>query len=90
MLQIAVEIAQNHHENWDGSGYPNNLTGADIPTESQIVLIIDAYFALIQPRPYRKALTKDGAIEVIKSDIDKKWSKLLADEFIQIVKNESI
>lgn len=89
-VQDIIPIIEKHHENWDGSGYPNNLTGADIPTESQIVLIIDAYFALIQPRPYRKAMTKDGAIEVIKSDIDKKWSKLLADEFIQIVKNESL
>ena len=55
-----------------------------------MVLIIDAYFALIQPRPYRKALTKDSAIEIINEDIDKKWSKRLAEEFIAIVKDEQV
>lgn len=87
-VQDIIPIIENHHENWDGSGYPNNLSGDNIPLESQMVLIIDAYFALIQTRPYRKAMSKDAALEIIKQDIDKKWSKRLADEFILIVKNE--
>ena len=90
VVQDIIPIIENHHENWDGSGYPNNLSGEDIPLESQMVLIIDAYFALTQPRPYRKALTKDSAIEVINEDIDKKWSKRLAEEFVAIVKDEQV
>lgn len=85
-----IPIIENHHENWDGSGYPNNIAGEKIPLESQMVLIIDAYFALIQPRPYRKAMSKEMAIEAIRQDIDKKWSKRLADEFIIIVHNEQV
>ena len=41
-----IPIIEKHHENWDGSGYPNKLAGNDIPLSSQIILIIDAYFAL--------------------------------------------
>jgi len=89
-IQEIIPIIEKHHENWDGSGYPNNLSGSDIPLTSQIVLIIDAYFALIQPRPYRKALSKEGAIAVIMSDVNKKWSKKLADEFMMILNSEQI
>lgn len=89
-VQDIIPIIENHHENWDGSGYPNKLSGSEIPLTSQIVLIIDAYFALIQPRPYRKALSKQDAIDVINSDVDKKWSRTLADEFITILNNEQI
>ena len=89
-VQDIIPIIENHHENWDGSGYPYNLSGDNIPLESQIVLIIDAYFALIQPRPYRKAMSKDAAIKIIEEDSGKKWSKRLADEFILIIKNEQL
>ena len=89
VVQDIIPIIEKHHENWDGTGYPNKLSGENIPLESQMVLIIDAYFALIQPRPYRKAMSKESAIEVIKSDIDKKWSSRLADEFINIINDLS-
>ncbi len=87
-VQDIIPIIENHHEYWDGTGYPNKVSGEDIPLTSQMVLIIDAYFALTQPRPYRKALSKDAAIEVLLEDADKKWSKHLADEFIMLLKSE--
>jgi len=87
-VQDIIPIIEHHHENWDGTGYPNNISGESIPLESQMVLIIDAYFALIQPRPYRKAMSVEAALQVISDDVNKKWSKHLADEFILIIKNE--
>lgn len=90
VVQDIIPIIENHHENWDGSGYPNKLSGENIPLESQMVLIIDAYFALIEPRPYRKAMAKEAAINIIKDDIDKKWSRRLADEFIMIINDEQV
>ena len=48
-----VPIIEAHHENWDGTGYPQKLSGDEIPVSSQIILLIDAYFALTQSRPYR-------------------------------------
>ena len=50
-----VPIIEAHHENWDGTGYPQKLSGDEIPVSSQIILLIDAYFALTQSRPYRVA-----------------------------------
>ena len=88
-IHSVIPIIVHHHENWDGSGYPYNTAGNNIPLCSQIVLIIDAYFALIEPRPYRQALTKQEAIEIIKQDIDKKWNAKIASEFIAILNTDS-
>lgn len=84
-----IPIIEHHHENWDGTGYPYNASGQNIPICSQIVLIIDAYFALIEPRPYRQAMTKEEAIETIKFEIDKKWNTKIASEFIAILNTDT-
>ena len=80
-----VPIIEAHHENWDGSGYPNKLSGEEIPLSSQIILLIDSYFALIQSRPYRIARTKDEALEIIKLETGKKWNEKLVDEFVRLM-----
>lgn len=84
-----IPIIEKHHENWDGSGYPNNLSGNNIPIESQIILILDSYFALLERRPYREAKSQDEAIQLIEASIDSKWSERLAREFISIVKENA-
>ena len=83
-----IPIIEKHHENWNGTGYPANLSGDEIPVESQIILIVDAYFALLEKRPYRDAMSKEEAINQIEQDINKKWSEKLASEFIGIVRND--
>ena len=83
-----IPIIEKHHENWNGTGYPNQISGDNIPIESQIILIIDSYFALLENRPYRDAKTKDTAIKIIMGEINSKWSEKLANEFISIVKND--
>ena len=80
-----IPIIEAHHENWDGSGYPNKLSGENIPVSSQIILLIDSYFALIQSRPYRIARTSDEAIEIIKLETGKKWNEKLVDEFVRLM-----
>ena len=84
-VQNIIPIIEHHHENWDGSGYPGKVAGEEIPISSQIILIIDAYFALIEPRSYRDALTPTEALEVIKNDAHKKWNPSLVKEFINYV-----
>ena len=81
-----IPIIEKHLENWNGTGYPNKIAGDEIPIESQIILIIDSYFALMEKRPYREALSSDDAIKTIQAEIDKKWNAKLADEFISLVK----
>lgn len=80
-----IPIIEAHHENWDGTGYPNNLKGDCIPLSSQIILLIDSYFALTQSRPYRVAHSKEDATNIIKEDSGKKWNEKLIEQFVDII-----
>jgi putative two-component system response regulator len=55
VLQLAAEIALTHHERWDGTGYPNQLRGDDIPISGRIVAVADVFDALTHDRPYKVA-----------------------------------
>ena len=85
--QIAPMIL-NHHEAWDGSGYPIGLSGEDIPIECRIFTIIDSFYAMISDRPYRMAMTKKNALSEIKSASGKKYSPRLVSVFLRIIKEE--
>lgn len=87
-IQDIIPIIEHHHENWDGSGYPGKISGEKIPLSSQIILITDAYFALIEPRAYRKALSPQEALDVIKKDANKKWNPALVKEFTLLIEND--
>ena len=88
-VQDVLPIINSHHENIDGSGYPNKLKGKDIPISSQIILLVDAYYALINKRPQRRAYSHEEAIEIIRKDIGRKWDKKLVNEFITILEQEN-
>lgn len=64
-LQMGADIALNHHERWDGSGYPNKIKGEAIPLAARIMTICDVYDALRSKRPYKSAFDHAHAIEVI-------------------------
>ncbi len=64
-LSLAAEIALNHHEKWDGSGYPNRRRGHEIPISARIVAIADIYDALRSPRPYKPGFTHEHARRVM-------------------------
>ena len=88
VIQDILPIIEKHHENWDGTGYPNNLSKNEIPMSSQIILIIDSYFALTETRPYRAKMSPQEALKVIEQGAGKKWNAELVKEFVAIVKNE--
>lgn len=87
-IKDIIPIIEHHHENWDGSGYPGKVSGKKIPLPSQIILIADAYFALIESRSYRNALSPQEAVEIIKQDANKKWNPALVKEFVTLVEND--
>lgn len=89
-VQDILPIIEHHHENWDGSGYPNKMSKDEIPLTSQIILIIDEYFALIEPRPYRAKLSSQDALEIIKADSGKKWKESLVQEFISLIEHDIV
>ena len=64
-LDHALLIAGNHHEKWDGTGYPNGLEGKNIPLEGRLMAIADVYDALIAVRSYKRALTHKEACNII-------------------------
>ena len=87
-IQDIIPIIEHHHENWDGTGYPSKISKEEIPMTSQIILIVDAYFALIEPRTYRAELTPKQALEVIKQDAGKKWNTALVQEFVSLIDHD--
>lgn len=74
-----------HHENWDGSGYPEGLSGENIPITSRIVSIVDAYDVMTNGRPYKKPMTKKEAIDELKRCSGKQFDPKIVDIFISIL-----
>lgn len=66
-LQVADEIALNHHERWDGSGYPRGLRGGEIPIPGRLMAVADSYDAIISPRLYKPAISHKEAIRLIRN-----------------------
>ena len=83
-----IPIIEHHHENWDGTGYPQKISGNDIPIESQIILLIDSFTALTQKRAYRDKLSTEEALKIIQGDANKKWNAVLVEEFVNMIQNE--
>lgn len=65
VLQAGEMIALNHHERWDGSGYPNGIAGEDIPLSARLCAVADVFDALTTPRPYKKEISTEDASRLI-------------------------
>ena len=84
-MQDVIEVVYCHHEKWDGSGYPNQLKGNDIPLMAQIVSIVDVYDAITNSRPYRDAYSKPEVEEILISESGKSFNPDLIQFFISKV-----
>jgi putative nucleotidyltransferase with HDIG domain len=79
LFQLAAEIARDHHENWDGSGYPRGLKGTDISLSGRIVALSDVCDALGSRRCYKEAWSEDRVCEFIRQQREMKFDPALVD-----------
>ena len=81
-LALAKEIAHWHHEKWDGSGYPDHLSGDAIPLAARLMAVADVFDALISPRVYKPAFSFEVAHDQITQQRDRHFDPDIADAFL--------
>jgi putative two-component system response regulator len=88
-MKMAIQVAQYHHEKWDGSGYPNRIAGEDIPLVGRIAAVADVFDALTAERPYKKAWSVDEALSLFEEQkgkhFDPRIVELLFENLPQIL-----
>jgi putative two-component system response regulator len=84
-MQMAEEIARFHHEWWDGSGYPTNLSGSAIPLAARITALADVYDALTHKRPYKEAWPVEDALAEIASLSGRQFDPDLCALFLELI-----
>ena len=87
-LRCAEEIARNHHERWDGTGYPNGLAGEAIPLTGRIVAVADTFDALSHSRPYKRAWSLEEALAWIRDGAGTQFDPAVAEAFVSVVRRE--
>ena len=83
-LTLASEIAYSHHEKWNGTGYPEGLSGDDIPLSGRLMAIADVYDALISKRVYKAAFPHEKAVAIIAEGKGKHFDPDIVDVFVEI------
>ncbi len=87
-LEDLKTIVRHHHERWDGSGYPDELKGEDIPLESRIITVVDAYDAMTSDRSYRKALSVQEAERELVSNAGSQFDPYVVRMFLKLLKKQ--
>jgi len=82
----AVPVILHHHERFDGTGYPHGLSGEDIPIGARILLVADAFDAMTEDRPYRKAMPVQDAIDELKRFSGTQFDPTVVDAFLVVLK----
>lgn len=86
---MAKRIARSHHEHYDGTGYPDQLEGIEIPLEARITAVADVYDAIRTKRPYKEKKSHKYASDYIRNESGKHFDSILVNAFIKI-ENEFI
>jgi putative two-component system response regulator len=90
-FKLVLPIIRNHHERWDGGGYPDGLSGADIPVTARILQTVDVFDALCSQRPYKPPFPMNEVFDQMFVEANKGWrDRELIYEFIKMVENKDL
>ncbi len=84
-LADVSRIVVSHHENYDGSGFPDGLADGDIPIEARIIRVVDTYDAIVSARPYKKAVAKEEALGELEKHAGTQFDPRVVRAFLQVV-----
>ncbi|WP_424768681.1 HD-GYP domain-containing protein [Paenibacillus sp. sgz302251] len=87
-MPAELSIIRSHHEKWDGSGYPDQLTGEQIPLLARVTAVADVYDALTSSRSYRKAMTHEAAMRIIVDESGKHFDPRCVQAWVQFVREK--
>ncbi len=85
LLENIIPLILFHHERWDGRGYPSMIKGEKIPLGARIIAIADTYDAITSDRPYRKALSKEDALQIIRENLGKQFCPETGKAFLEMM-----
>ena len=88
-FKYAKEIIYSHHEKWDGSGYPEKLSGDKIPLPARIMAVADVYDALVTKRVYKEAFSHEKAVNIIRADSGRHFDPVIVEAFLKLEKKFS-
>ncbi|MGE4345468.1 MAG: HD domain-containing phosphohydrolase [Geoalkalibacter sp.] len=83
-INMGIAIARSHHEKWDGSGYPDGLSGEDIPLSARIMALADVYDALRSKRPYKEAFSREKARTIIEEGAGTHFDPVVVEAFLAL------
>jgi len=86
-LRVAREIAHTHHEWWNGNGYPQGLSGTDIPLAGRLMAVADVYDALISKRVYKEPISHHESLSIVAESSGKQFDPQIIDIFLRIEKD---
>lgn len=89
-LEDLSNYIRYHHERYDGKGYPEGISGADIPIEAAIIAVSDCFDAMTSDRVYRKAMSFEIALSIIKEERGKQFHPAVVDAFVRCAENGQI
>lgn len=89
-LSGASRIVRHHHERFDGTGYPDRLSGDTIPLVARILTVVDAYNAILDARVYKPARTQAEAIAELKKNAGAQFDPCIVNVFLQVLKDNHI
>jgi putative two-component system response regulator len=85
LLELAADIAFTHHERWDGTGYPSNFAGEQIPLEGRITAVADVFDALASKRPYKGAFPLESCLSIVKDGRGRQFDPAVVDALLRRV-----